>query len=91
MSVSSDKPLLPVIAGPTASGKTACAVALCRLLDGEVVSADSMQVYRGMEVLSAVPDIEERGGVPHHLLCHVPPDARYTADAYREEIGRAHV
>ena len=78
------KPLLPVVAGPTASGKTACAVALCKLLDGEVVSADSMQVYRGMEVLSAVPDMAERGGVPHHLMSCVDPSTRFSADAYRE-------
>ena len=83
------KPLLPVVAGPTASGKTACAVALCRLMGGEVVSADSMQVYQGMEVLSAVPDMAERGGVPHHLLTFVPPGERYTADAYREDAKRA--
>ena len=87
MSAQVERPLLPVVAGPTASGKTACAVALCRLLDGEVVSADSMQVYRGMEVLSAVPDMAERGGVPHHLLGHVSPEARYTADAYREDAN----
>ena len=84
----SDKPLLPVIAGPTASGKTACAVALCRLTGGEVVSADSMQVYRGMELLSAVPTPEERGGVPHHLMSFVDPARRYTADAYREDAKR---
>ena len=80
-----DKPLLPVVAGPTASGKTAIAVALCRMIDGEVVSADSMQVYRGMEVLSAAPDMEERRGVPHYLIGCVDPGARYTADAYRED------
>ena len=84
----SDKPLLPVVAGPTASGKTAIAVALCRLIGGEVVSADSMQVYRGMEVLSAAPDVEERRGVPHHLIGCVDPGARYTADAYREDAKR---
>lgn len=81
----SSRPLLPVVAGPTASGKTACAVALCRLMGGEVVSADSMQVYRGMELLSAVPDEAERGGIPHHLLAFVSPDTRYTADAYRTD------
>ena len=80
-----NKPLLPVVAGPTASGKTACAVALCRLVGGEVVSADSMQVYRGMEVLSAVPGAEERRGIPHHLMSFVDPASRYTADAYRED------
>ena len=57
-----EKPILPVIAGPTASGKTACAVALCRLLDGEVVSADSMQIYAGMDILSAKPTLAEMGG-----------------------------
>lgn len=82
-----DRPLLPVIAGPTASGKTACAVALCRLIGGEVVSADSMQVYRGMEVLSAVPTEAERRGVPHHMMGVVDPARRYTADAYREDAG----
>ena len=87
MSERNTKPLLPVVAGPTASGKTACAVALCKLLDGEVVSADSMQVYQGMEVLSAVPDMAERGGIPHHMLCCVDPAARYTADAYREDAN----
>ena len=62
-----DKPLLPVVAGPTASGKTAIAVELCKLIGGEVVSADSMQVYKGMDVLSAMPTPVEMGGVPHHL------------------------
>ncbi|MBR1560543.1 MAG: tRNA (adenosine(37)-N6)-dimethylallyltransferase MiaA [Clostridia bacterium] len=79
---------LPVVAGPTASGKTACAVALCRLIGGEVVSADSMQVYAGMDVLSAIPTAEERGGVPHHLMGFVDPARRYTADAYREDAKR---
>ena len=49
------KPELIVIAGPTASGKTACAVELCGRIGGEVISADSMQIYRGMDVLSAKP------------------------------------
>ena len=78
-----DKPLLPVVTGPTASGKTACAVALCRRIGGEVVSADSMQIYRGMELLSAVPTPEERQGVPHHLMSCVDPAERFSADAYR--------
>ena len=60
----------PVIAvvGPTATGKTALAVALARRLGGEVVNADSMQLYRGMDIGTAKPDLAERGGVPHHLL-----------------------
>lgn len=76
------RPVLPVIAGPTASGKTAIAVALCKRIGGEVVSADSMQVYRGMPVLSARPTVEEMDGIPHHLMDYVEPSARYTADAY---------
>ena len=60
----------PVVAvvGPTATGKTALAVALAGRLGGEVVNADSMQLYRGMDIGTAKPDLAERGGVPHHLL-----------------------
>ena len=82
------RPILPVVAGPTASGKTAVAVALCRLIGGEVVSADSMQIYRGMPVLSAAPTEAEMGGVPHHLIGFVEPSERYSADAYREDAAR---
>ncbi|NEK86763.1 tRNA (adenosine(37)-N6)-dimethylallyltransferase MiaA [Blastococcus saxobsidens] len=62
--------VLPVVAvvGPTATGKTALAVALAQRLGGEVVNADSMQLYRGMDIGTAKPDGAERGGVPHHLL-----------------------
>ena len=60
----------PVVAvvGPTATGKTALAVELARRLGGQVVNADSMQLYRGMDIGTAKPDATERGGVPHHLL-----------------------
>lgn len=78
-----EKPILPVIAGPTASGKTACAVALCRLIGGEAVSADSMQIYSGLDILSAKPTAEEMGEIPHHMLGCVSPDSGYSADAYR--------
>ncbi|MCZ2861067.1 tRNA (adenosine(37)-N6)-dimethylallyltransferase MiaA [Blastococcus sp. VKM Ac-2987] len=65
-----DQSAPPVVAvvGPTATGKTALAVALARRLGGEVVNADSMQLYRGMDIGTAKPDAAERGGVPHHLL-----------------------
>jgi tRNA dimethylallyltransferase len=56
------------VVGPTATGKTALAVELARRLGGEVVNADSMQLYRGMDIGTAKPDVAERGGVPHHLL-----------------------
>ena len=82
MSMDERRPALPVVAGPTASGKTAIAVALCKMIGGEVVSADSMQVYRGMAVLSARPTAQEMDGIPHHMLDFVEPSDRYTADAY---------
>lgn len=81
--------LLPVVAGPTASGKTACAVALCERLDGEVVSADSMQVYSGMEILSAAPDEGERRGIAHHLIGVAAPDEPMSAWAYRDIAAHA--
>ncbi len=64
---------IAVIAGPTASGKTALAVALARRLGGEIVNADSQQVYRGLDVGTAKPTAEERAAVPHHLLDVVEP------------------
>jgi len=79
-----DKPKLIVVAGPTASGKTACAVELCRRIGGEVVSADSMQIYRGMDVLSAMPTEAEMQGVPHHMLGVADPSEKYSAAMYRD-------
>ncbi|MCS6797047.1 MAG: tRNA (adenosine(37)-N6)-dimethylallyltransferase MiaA [Myxococcota bacterium] len=72
---------LLTLAGPTASGKTAAAIALAQALDGEVVCADSVQVYRGFDIGSAKPSVEERRGVPHHLLDVL--DAHQTLDAVR--------
>lgn len=79
-----NKPLLPVIAGPTASGKTACAVELALRMNAEVLSADSMQVYRGMDILTAMPSQEEMRGVRHHMLGVAPPSQKFSAAAYRE-------
>jgi tRNA dimethylallyltransferase len=67
VTAASPPPVIAVV-GPTATGKTALAVALARRLGGEVVNADSMQLYRGMDIGTAKPDLAERGGVPHHLL-----------------------
>ncbi len=78
------KLFLPVIAGPTASGKTACAVEMCRLTGGEVISADSMQVYRGMDILTAKPAADETKGVQHHLLGVVPPSEKFSASKFRD-------
>ena len=65
-----------VIAGPTATGKTAAAVALARRFDGELIGADSVQVYRGFDIGSAKPTEAELQGVPHHLINIVDPDER---------------
>lgn len=84
----SEKLFLPVITGPTASGKTSCAVELCRMLNGEVISADSMQVFCGMEILSAAPTQAEQRGVPHHMVGVVPPTQPFSAAIYREMAAR---
>ncbi len=71
---------IPVVSvvGPTASGKTALAVRLCKALGGEVVSADSMQIYRGMNIATAKPSAEEMQGVPHHLIDFVDPGESFS-------------
>src|SRR5579862_3275347 len=74
---------LVAIVGPTASGKSALAVALARSFKGEVVACDSTQVYRGFDIGTAKPTVEERGGIPHHLLDLVEPSFPFTAGEYR--------
>mgnify|MGYP002511304506 FL=1 len=79
------KPNILVICGPTASGKTALAVELALRLDGEVVSADSMQVYRGMDIGTAKPTAREMRGVPHHMLDIAGPAENYSVARYVAE------
>ena len=79
-------PRIVIICGPTATGKTQLGVALAKALDGEVVSADSMQVYRHMAIGTARPTPEEMEGVPHHMMAVAEPEedfsvARYVAEA----------
>src|SRR5438445_190171 len=81
------KPRLVVIAGPTGAGKTAVAVALARLLPIEVISADSRQVYRGMDAATGKPTAEERAAVVHHLIDVVDPDDRYQAARFRGDAA----
>ena len=81
-----------MLCGPTASGKTALAVMLAKALDGEVISADSMQIYKGLTVGTAAPTEAEMQGVPHHLIGVIPPQQRFsvadwTAGGYRENCG----
>ncbi|MBS3908918.1 MAG: tRNA (adenosine(37)-N6)-dimethylallyltransferase MiaA [Actinobacteria bacterium] len=74
---------LVVIAGPTASGKTAVSTALAKALDGEIVSADSMQVYRRLDIGTAKATAEEMAGVPHHLIDIIEPSEPFSVAAYR--------
>ena len=83
-------PKILVITGPTASGKTWLAVELAKKRNGEVVSADSMQIYRRMDIGTAKPTTEEMGGVPHHMIDVVDPEEDFSVARY-VEIGRAHV
>ncbi len=75
-------PKILVISGPTASGKTALAVELALRHGGEVVSADSMQIYRRMDIGTAKPDLAERRGVPHHMLDVADPEEDFSVARY---------
>lgn len=76
-----------IIAGPTASGKTACAVELAERLDGEIVSADSMQLYKYMDIGSAKPTEEEQARARHWLVDEIDPRQPFSAAKYREMAG----
>jgi tRNA dimethylallyltransferase len=78
-----------LIAGPTASGKTAAALALARQINGAIVNADSMQIYRQLRVLTARPSDEDMARVPHHLFGHVSVDDRYSVGRYHADAPRA--
>lgn len=77
-----DRIKLLAVVGPTASGKTSLAVELAKELGGEVVSCDSMQIYRGMTVATAAPTEEEQQGVPHHLIGIIDPDESFSVVEY---------
>ena len=82
MTLRKRKPKLVVICGPTATGKTAFAIELAELLNGEIVGADSMQVYRQMDIGTAKPAKEELARVPHHLIDVVDPNDPFDAEKY---------
>jgi len=83
--VGSSRPRIVVIVGPTASGKSELAVRLAESVNGEVVNADSMQIYSGMEIGTARPSSEELARVPHHLYGTVSPEVNYTAAEFFAE------
>ena len=78
------KPVVLALVGPTGSGKTQTAIRLCRALNAEIVSMDSMQVYRGMDIGTAKPTREELAAATHHMIDVVEPDQMFTVSMYRE-------
>ncbi len=85
---------LIVVCGPTASGKTAVSVELAKRYNGEVVSADSMQIYKGLNIATAKPDKSEMQGIPHHLIDFLEPDKSFSVADYvkmaKETINEIH-
>lgn len=79
------KPKVIVICGPTASGKTALSIELAKKINGEIISADSMQIYKEMDIGTAKPDKEEMDGIKHYLLDFVSPDKRYSVAEFKQD------
>ena len=79
------KPHVIAVVGPTASGKTALAIKIAHERGGEIISADSRLVYKGFDVATAKPTMEEREGIPHHLIDIVEPEVDYSVgDFYKD-------
>lgn len=85
----SELPKLIVITGPTATGKTALGVQVAKLIGGEVIGADSMQIYKGMDIGTAKPTKEEMEGIPHHMIDLIEPTDHYSVSRYVEDATAA--
>lgn len=83
-----NKTFIVVVCGPTASGKTKLAVDIAKKFNGEIISADSMQIYKKLDIASAKPTEEEKEGVPHHLMDFLEPDTAYSVADYVIEARR---
>ncbi len=83
------KPKVIVIAGPTASGKTALSIELAKKVNGEIISSDSMQIYKDMDIGTAKVTREEMQGIKHYLVDFVSPNERYSVSNFKEESERA--
>ena len=83
------KPKVIAIVGPTASGKTKMAIDLAKKINGEIVSADSRLVYKGFDIVSAKPTMEEREGIPHHLIDIVEPEYDYSVADFYDDAKKA--
>ena len=84
-----EKKKVIVICGPTASGKTALSIQLAKKIDGEIVSCDSMQIYKEMNIGTAKPTLEEMQGIKHYLIDFVSPDKRYSVAEYKNDAINA--
>lgn len=84
-----EKPKIIVICGPTASGKTALSIELAKKINGEIVSADSMQLYQYMDIGTAKPTKEEMDGIKHYLIDCVSPEIRYSVATYKKQALEA--
>lgn len=82
------KPTVLALVGPTGAGKTQTALRLCQSLPAEIVSMDSMQIYRGMDIGTAKPTREEQAAVPHHMIDIAEPDELFTVSMYRDMAYR---
>lgn len=78
------KPKVIVICGPTASGKTSLSIEVAKKIDGEIISCDSMQIYKEMNIGTAKPTVEEMQGIPHYMLDFVLPSERYSVADFKE-------
>ena len=78
-----------VICGPTASGKTGLSIELAKKINGEIVSCDSMQIYKDMDIGTAKPTIEEMDGIKHYLLDYISPTERYSVADYKRDATKA--
>ena len=78
-----------VIGGPTASGKTKLSIELAKKINGEIVSADSMQIYKEMNIGTAKPDLEEMQGIKHYLIDFIEPNKRYSVADYKKDAKEA--
>ena len=83
------KPKVIVIVGPTASGKTSLSIELAKKINGEIVSCDSMQIYKDMNIGSAKPTVEEMQGIPHYVLDEVEPTKRFSVADYKKRAEEA--
>ena len=84
-----EKPALIILTGPTAVGKTELSICLAKEINGEIISADSMQVYKGMDIGTAKITEEEKQGVPHHLLDCFEPDETFNVSVFQKMAQKA--